>query len=207
MNLEELLQQVDDESLKESIVAVVNVEKERGISSTKKKDKEVLRFKSALKDLGYDREKFEDLDSFISANKERESKTQKSSLTIAQLNDKVQSLAETLETERQQLAEKTRIAKESKLQAQLTEKIGNEFYGSKYLINDLVSNGRVDLVDNKVVFKSGDDIISFDSGLTALKEENKGMLKVTQKAGSGESGGETPKNKEVSFMDAVIAHK
>ena len=66
MNLEELLGKIESDELKEAIVSIVNEEKQKGISKYSKKDKEVLKYKSALKEVGYDTEKYSDIDAFIS---------------------------------------------------------------------------------------------------------------------------------------------
>jgi len=191
MNLEEILAKIESDELKEAIVSKINEEKEKGISSYSKKDREVLKYKNALKDLGYDHEKYNDVQEFIESKKSVEQTATDSKLTIATLNDKLNELTATLESEKAQAEAIKRSAKENKLTAELTKTIGGEFYGADYLIKSLITDGKVDLDEatNQVFFKNGDDLIPFEKGVEKLKEENRDMLKVTQAGGTGDKGG------------------
>ena len=199
MDLQEVLSSIENEETKEAIISLVEAEKEKGISSYRKKDSEVLKLKNTLKELGYDHEKYSNVDEFIEDTKKVKDKVSKSSLTIAQLNDKLNDITSQLDSEREAAANAKRLAKENKLTAELTKNIGKDFIGSEYLIKDLISEGRVDLVNNEVVFKEGDDIITFDKGLVYLKEKNKGMLRTNIKSGTGDVGGNTIEPKEDEF--------
>jgi len=199
MDLQEVLSSIENEETKEAIISLVEAEKEKGISSYRKKDSEVLKLKNTLKELGYDHEKYSNVDEFIEDTKKVKDKVSKSSLTIAQLNDKLNDITSQLDSEREAAANAKRLAKENKLTAELTKNIGKDFIGSEYLIKDLISEGRVDLVNNEVVFKEGDDIITFDKGLVDLKEKNKGMLRTNIKSGTGDVGGNTIEPKEDEF--------
>ena len=191
MTLEEILAKIESDELKEAIVTKINEEKDKGIQSYTKKDKEVLKYKNALKDLGYDHEKYSDVTEFIESKKTVEQNVNESKLTIATLNDKLNDLTNKLDQERQQAEAIRRTAKENKLSAELTKTIGAEFYGADYLIKSLINEGKVDLDDatNQVFFKNGDDLVPFEKGIEQLKEQNRDMLKVTQSGGTGDKGG------------------
>lgn len=189
MTLEEILSKVEDETIKNAIVDVVNSEKEKGIQSYRKKDTEVLKYKNALKTMGYDHEKYSDVDEFINTKKLVEEKATKSEMTIQSLNEKLIEIEANLQAERDKVVRKEQEAKTNYLTSELTKTIGDKFYGSQYMIKTLITDGVVDVQNNKVVFKDGDNILGFDEGVKKLEETNKDILKVNQKTGSGDNGG------------------
>lgn len=192
MTLEEILAKIEDETVKEAVASAIHAEKQLGISATSKKDAENLKLKAKLKDTGWDPEKFDTWEKFVASKKALEDKSTTAETTISQLSDKVTDLANQLLESEKKTERAAKSAKENKLKAKLTEAVGDKFYGSTYLIKDLVSSGRVDIVDGKVVFKDGDTSVDFDKGIANLKEENKSMLKTGLKPGSGDAGGDTP---------------
>lgn len=201
MTLEEILATVESEQTKEAIVNAINAEKEKGISEYRKKDTEVLKYKGLVKELGYDPEKFESVDSFIESKKKTVSE---SNLTIAQLNDKLNSYMTELETERETSRQIQKKAKENKLNADLTGKIGNMFYGAEFMIKTLITDGVADIQDDKTVIKDGDRVLSLDEGINLLKDKYKDSLKTSQVAGSGDSGGsKSQPQKEKSFAEQM----
>jgi hypothetical protein len=194
MTLEELVAKLEGDDLKEAVVGLVNAEKEKGITSYRKKDGELLNFKTTLKSKGYDPETMK-LDEWLSGFSKTEEKVRESSVTIAQLEDKLNTVQGQWESERT-------AAKQSKIQAELTSAIGNTFYGADYMIKAWIAEGKVDLVEGKVLY----DGKTFNDALPTIKEENKGSLRVTQVPGSGDSGGSpAPSSGEKSFVDKVRA--
>jgi len=189
MTLEEILSSVENEDVREGIVSLINAEKQRGIESYQKKDSEVLKLKNKIKDIGYDSEKYDNYDSFFDTLKSKDEKVKSSELTIAQLNDKLNNLTTTLEQQKLEAENKAKESKRNKLTAELTKTIGNDFYGSDYMIESLVNNHKVDLVGNNIVGRNGDEIIPFDKFYDTIKEENKESLKFEQKRGSGSDQG------------------
>jgi len=191
MTLEEILSKLESEDLKESIVSLINDEKERGITATRKKDKENLKLKTDLKDLGWDKDEYPTFDEFKESRSDIKKTATDSKLTIATLNDKLNSLTDELVNERVEAKRIKRVSKENKLSAELTSKISGSFFGAEYLIKTLISDGKVDLDETTgaVFFKNGDEVIPFDKGLETLKNDNKDMLKVSQQGGTGDKGG------------------
>lgn len=192
MTLEEILAKIEDETVKDAVVSTIKAETELGKSATAKKDKENLKLKAKLKETGWDSEKFDTWEKFIESNKAVVEKGNTAELTISQLSDKVTDLSEKLLKSEKETEKAAKSAKENKLKAKLTDAIGDKFYGAEYLIKDLITTGRVDVVDGKAVFKDGESAVDFDKGIANLKEENKSMLKSGIKPGSGDAGGDTP---------------
>lgn len=195
MTLEEILAKIESDELKEAIVDKLEQEKEKGKKSYKEKDVELLKYKDkykrTLSELGYDPDKFSDIDTFIDSKKIIEKNVSESKLTIATLKSELDDFKAKLEQERMEAERVRTVSKQNKLTAELTNTIGSEFIGSKHLIKNLISDGRVDIDEttNKIFFKNGDDVITFEKGLEDLRIENKEMLKVSQRGGTGDTGG------------------
>ena len=177
MTLEELMAKLESDEIKEAVTSLINAEKERGLTSYRKKDQELLGLKTSLKSKGFDPEKG-NLQEWLDGKIAAETRVQESSLTIAQLNDRLSEVQGQWENEK-------KTAKNSKIQAELTSKIGSMFYGSDYMIKSWLSDGKLDLVDGNITY----DGKPFDSALETIKSENKGSIKVTQVPGSGVPGG------------------
>jgi hypothetical protein len=206
MTLEEILSTVESDELKTSIKKIVDQERSKGISSYNKKDQEVLKYKNALKDLGYSSDEYDNISSFIDKKKSEKEKIAESSITISSLNDKINSLTSAIDEERKKVAEKDRLAKVSEMKARLTNSdIGKKFYGSSFMIESLINNGKVDLVDNDVVYKNGEETLNLKDAFKILSEEYKSDLKVDQTGGTGALGGKTPGDKPSSFSDLLKA--
>ena len=202
-SLEEILSAIEGDDIKEAIVGLIDNEREVGISKYNSKDKEVLKYKNAMKSLGFDKDKYETIDDFIESKQDVEKKVTKSNLTIAELNDRLNTITDELNAERENVQAKAKESRDNKLTAELTQAIGGKYIGSEYMIRDLIREGQVDINDNKVVFKNGDDLIPFETGLKQLEEQNADMLKTSLKGGTGDVGGKTPKQKDTSFVDKM----
>lgn len=204
MDLETLLGALDSDELKEAVVELINDEKDRGKDAYRKKDKELSKWKDDYRDLGWDPDKFESRSDFIEKKKADNKKVTDLSLSNAELNDKINNLITERDQEREHSKQKAEEVRKAKLSNKLQQEIGSDFIGSQYLIKDLINSNSVDLNGEEVVFKDGDEFIPFSKGLEQLKETNKNMLKTNQKGGSGDVGGETPKqSEELSFVDKL----
>jgi len=91
-------------------------------------------------------------------------------------------------------------ARESKIQAELTSKIGNMFYGSNYMIKAWIAEGKVALGDDGNITYDGKP---FDSALELIKTEHKDSVKVSQVPGTGITGGDKEVPGQKSFVDRV----
>jgi len=192
MTVEELLKTITGdsaESIKEEIVNLINIEKEKGIASYNKKDKEVMKFKNALKEIGYDSTKYDTIESFLSTYKDeqtqRENASSEEKITINSLNEKIMNLSNTLEKEAQEKTALKLKSDKEMMTNKLTQAIGEKVYGSKFLIESLILNGTVSMQDDNIVWGSGDSAVDLETGVNSFLENNKDIVKSPQNGGSG----------------------
>ena len=155
------------------------------------------KIKSALGDIGYESG---DVVDFIGDIKKKQQSSDKSKYEKATLEEKLNDLErkwEEAENKAKQLERETIV---NKISSKLNDSISDKIYGSKYVIESLINSGRVDMVDGDILFKNGDDFISFDKGIESVLEENKDMLKVNQKSGANTSQGAHQQNKDLSEL-------
>ena len=71
------------------------------------------------------------------------------------------------------------------------EKGQPKVYGADLLANELVTQGRVKLLDDErtVVFVDGDNETPFGDGMKAVLEQRKDLVRNPQRGGAGSSGG------------------
>ena len=179
MDLEELLSVLPEE-YKDTVANLVNAEKQKGISEYKKKDSEVMKYKALVKDLGYDSEQYSNVDEFKQSTKTKLDTAEKSSLTLKMLNEQLTDLKSQLTNEVNSRVEKETKFKHEKIRNVLNQEIGNKLYGSKYLIDNIISSNQLDLNDDSIVSKDGKDLNTF---ITNILEENKDSLRVEQTKG------------------------
>ena len=175
----------DKNAIMESVIELVNAEKTKGIESYRKKDQESLKLKNAFKDLGYNSDEDGDLENFVNKSKSKKTEVESSKLTIAQLSEKLTDLESKISQEKLRADTMRQRADKEKINSKLTATIGEKIFGSKYIIESLINNSKVKIIDDNVVFSEGDEIISFDTGIAKVLEENKDMLKIAQKSGGG----------------------
>jgi len=203
MTLQEILAHITDEGAKEGLVSLLKAETDKGTSH----QTESASLRDAFKELGYDKDKFSDITDFVNQrNTSSKESAEKNTVTISSLNDKLNDLTLALESEKAG-AEKIRAdGVRSQLTAELTSKIGNEFYGSNYMIKDLVENNGVGFDgNNNIEFVNGDEKLSFDKGFEQLKINNKDMLKVSQSGGTESTGGDNSQgDSEYSTLEQLM---
>lgn len=209
MTIEELKKMLEGsdnaESIIESVLDMVNSEKEKGVSSYKKKDQETLKLKNAIKELGFNPDEDGDLDTFIQKQKSKKTETESVKLSNAQLAEKLASIEEQMNAEKARASALQKKAEREKINSRLTSTIGEKIFGSKYIIESLINNGKVKVVDDDVVFVNGDDVIPFDTGVKNVLEENKEMLKVSQKNGSQSVKSDGTPASELDFKNMTPA--
>jgi len=187
-DIRDALEKVDKGSeLFEAVVNLIEGEKERGIDSHRKANNEaknLRRFKQAMEAIGYDGET--DLDEFTSSliNKTKQSHSEEpGKLTLDSLNSKIKGLENELKNERERGTQLQQIAKSKTISSKLTESLSDKVYGSDLLVKSLISDGKVDLIDDKVVFIGEEGPISFESGIQNLLEVRKDIVKNNQTPG------------------------
>lgn len=205
MTLEELktkLESLDKGSdLYDTVVDLINEEKERGKTAKHKANGEAqnLRaFKKSLEALGFEGDS-DEVDSFTASLLDKitnaNSTGDTNTLTLKSLQAQLKKMNGQLETEQTRSRTLETKAKSKTIAAKLTDALSDKVYGGKYLINSLISDGRVDMDGDTVVFKNGDEVISFEDGVTQVLEENKDIVRTAQTPGSGlKNAQEIPKN-------------
>jgi hypothetical protein len=200
MDLQSILAELGEE--KAAIVqAAIDAEKNRGIESSRKKGSEntkllseIARIKDAIKDTL----EIDDIPSDADLKELIGSRVKKGSETSSEFEKVKRDLAKLSA----QLAEKEK--QEAKLQQELTYKKINEklathmrdaFHGSDLLIKDIISSGRVKLIDDdNVVFLDGDSEIDILKGIESVKKSRPDLVKNIQQTGGGSYRTETRNN-------------
>lgn len=186
MELKDIIQAVEKiengKTIAESIVNLVETEKTKGIEEHRKVNREaqnLRKFKQSFEALGYD--EGIDLDSFTSDLVKKVNKPVNedvnSKLTLKTLNEQIQKLTGDLEKERN-------ISKTKTITAKLTSSLTDKVYGADLLVKSLIADGQVDLQNDEVVFKHGENVIGFEDGIKNLLDQRKDIVKNVQVAGS-----------------------
>jgi len=207
MTIEELMAMIggdNADTIKNGIVGLINDEKTKGVESYNKKDKETMKFKNALKGLGYDHEKHETVDSFLTEFQDELSNKDKTitddKITTNSLNEKIDLLTKSI-SDRDAREEVLRVKTENAtMRSKLTEALTGKVYGPNFIIDSLITNKEVSLNDDKVVFGDGDSVVDFDTGIAALFENNKGVVISQQSGGTGEPSNSSQEVKDPSEM-------
>jgi hypothetical protein len=176
MNFDDLkteLEKIGKPELLEVMAELINQEKQKGIDEVSKRNKEaqsLRKYKKALEAAGLSDD--DDLEDFLKGKTKTDD-----SLSLKSLKAELDRVKQERDNERLSSKKKT-------LQAELTNAIGDKLYGSKYLINSLVSEGVVDMVDGEIVFKYGDEHVNFNDGIKRVLDDNKDALKTNITGGS-----------------------
>jgi len=184
--LEAILATIDDEGTKAKLLEAykvdVQAEKDVGIAKYRGKDTELLKLKNAVKDTGYDSEKFGSLKEYVESLKTVVDDGKTSSLQVEALQNQLNTLTTQLDTEKKQ-------AKSATIKAKLTQAIGKDFKQSNLIVESLMNGGKVDIEDGEIYFKNGDTTTAFAEGVKALEETYSDLLIVKQQGGDGGSKG------------------
>jgi len=182
---------VDDAKLKpihSRISDAIEKEKKLGVEKYQKKDSELMKFKTALKEKGYDSDKGSVSDFLDNLKKEVEAKGEQmnqSKSQIENLTDSVKLLTKQFEEEKS----KNLAIEEKNNNMQIENKLRAEFSGKLYGLDDIIyrqiNEKKVKVVNNEVVGVDGDDILPFDQYKTKLLEAKKDAVINTLNGGSG----------------------
>ena len=207
MDLESLKNQLEADGkseLAETVVQLIEAEKQRGIKEVNKRNSEnqnLRKFKQAIDALGYDGES--DLDGFTSSLVDLRSQANdkgSNSLTLKSLNGQIAKLTTALNNEQQLRRRAENSSKHEKINAELTSRLSDKVYGADLLVKSLISENKVDLIDNKIVFKDGDIALSMDDGIKTLLDERKDIVRNSQPSGGGSHGGGKPVNSNIKAI-------
>ena len=171
------LEKAGKSELTAAIAELIQAERQRGIEEVGKRNKEaqnLRKYKKALESAGLTEE--DNLEDFIK-NKMKPSKEEES-LTLKSLKAELDRVKQERDAERLS-------SKKKSIQSELTNALGDKLYGSKYLINNLINDGTFDVIDGEMVYKNGDEHLSFNDGVTKVLNDNKDMLKTNMNGGAG----------------------
>jgi hypothetical protein len=188
------LEKLGKTDILEGIIELINQEKEKGVSEVQKRNKEaqnLRKYKIALEAAGLTED--DDISEFLSGKTKRTDKSDSDNLTLKSLKAELDRVKQERDAERLNGKKKT-------LQAELTNALGDKVYGSKYLINSLISDGSFDVVDGEVVFKNGDEHLSFQDGVKHVLDSNKDLLKTSQAGGTKSTGSAGKVSKDIGAI-------
>jgi hypothetical protein len=222
MSLQDIITKykISDDEVTE-INGLIQAEKDKGISESKKKNKEVLEVKTELNKIrdmlrgNLDLDPDGDLEEQAKVLKEKlEKSTAKAEAgSLAELEDrlkkdfdkrlkeseaKAQKQIDTEKAEKEAVASKFRNSKISQI---LKKAMGDQFIGSDLAIKDFIRENKVKLTDDEtVIFVDGDDEVELAKGLEKFKKDNPDLVRNTQSPGSGGGSKSTVdvKNKKIA---------
>jgi len=180
--------QVDQAKVLEAVQGLVEIEKQKGISLYQKKDGELLKLKSSLKESGYDPEGGKNFKEYLSELSSKAKASSDAEITINSLNSKLSELNEKfIESQAAQRRASEDSIRES-LRSKLTQTLGEKVYGSKFVIDTLIAKGDVRKVDDKEVWNIDGADVDFSTGLEKFLKNNADIVKSSQVTGTGEPG-------------------
>jgi hypothetical protein len=182
--------------LYEYYVNAVETEKQRGISEVRDRNKEaenLRRYKIALEKLGFDKGS-EELDTYIEGLRESKDKAKDvddAKVSLKSLNSELTELRKKFDVSQNELSSerkaKEAIALENKrksIKLKLNEALKDKVYGHDFVADSLINDGKVDLEQDNVVFKDGENKVAFEDGIKKLLEQRTDILKNVQKGGA-----------------------
>lgn len=202
MDIQQLLESLNEDQ-RAVINTAINNEKNIGISKYQTKDKEALKLRGRLKDLGYDSEKYKDFDEFATEIKGTKPKLVEQETTLASLNETLKKLQLDISNEKQ--AKEEAVTKNNKqlLIGKLEKSFGDKLYGSKFLINDIVNNGDYKIDNDNITFGDTD----YEAYVTSILDDNKSNLIATPNAGGNNNVVTNEPIAKSSFLTKVLAEQ
>lgn len=185
MTLEEVLNLIDEDKREEAatvINSMIEAEKEKGITTYRKKNKESIKYKNIIRDLGYNPDDYSSYDEFKETVLDKMNKAETSMTEIEKLNQKIATLTEAYEEERKIRTQKEQESQKIKIQNKLKEALSPKLYGADYLIENLLNKGEFVIEDDNIVSKDG---LPFDAKIEKIIESNKDNLKEEKKTTPG----------------------
>lgn len=176
------LEAAKKETLYNEIVQLIETEKTKGVESSRKKNAEnqqLRRFKTAFDTLGYTDG---DIDEFTTSLLNKKSTNNSDSLSMKSLQTQIDGLKK----ERDQAVNESKF---STIKTELHKVLNDKIYGADLLIQNLISDEKVDLAGGNIVFKNGDDVQPLDDGIKNILETRKDLVKNTQVPGNNTSKG------------------
>jgi hypothetical protein len=186
-------------SIVELVTGMLEAETEKGKGFYRKKDGEAKALRESLKKLGFDSDKFENVDEYLSAREKENSQT---TTTMESLKEALESMKAEVQAERDLRVQGERETLTSKAMAELTSGLNN-VYGSKHVIKGILADKEVKLGDNGNIMIGDTGVSDFVSNFL---EENPDIVKAQQQGGSGDrqqDGGGAKDFETMSTLDAL----
>lgn len=175
----------DKEAVKGGFKELLDKQAEYGKTQYIKTTSKVKKYQDVLAKIGYDPEAYDNADEFVNQFKQK----------VESVDTKTTEYTETLQRLKKLEAERdAEKAQSDKLKAQnerntienkLTEELGVKLKGSKYIIKDIINEGKVKLIDGEVMFVDGEDVVLFSNGIQKILDENSDLIVADIKGGVG----------------------
>jgi hypothetical protein len=198
MPLEDILGALDAEG-KATVLAAIDAEKTKGINAKKSADTEAIKAKDKLKDLGWDSEKYENFDAFKDTIGKKVQAADDSEVTLAGLNDKINTLTTKLTVSEETSTAKTLKLSNKAITKKLTGAIGSKLYASEYIVDANVSKFTYDEDSDTVSPIEG----TYDDNIKSILEANKENLKVEMVEGDEVVTNKTKPSGESDFVSQL----
>lgn len=195
---------IDKEGIKSQIKSIIETQDNYSKSNYQKKAQQNKELLELLGEIGYDPNIHTNKQEFVSKFKEKSTEIEHKSSEYSLLEARLKKI----EAEKAEETERANKLKQQTdrqtIEQKLKEAIGQKINGSKYIIKDLINDGKVDIVNNEVVFKNGDEIILFEDGIKSIFKDNPDLVIPDIRPGMGISTKVTSQtNKPKLTIDAI----
>jgi hypothetical protein len=198
MDLEALKTLLGDNVKKDDIIEMVsNTIKESNAYKAK-----VETLTTSLKDIGYDETK--GIGALVKELKKKDNDIITSKSQSSTLEERLQQIEAELNSTKEREAKLSRENKQSKIMSDMKSKLDKKIHNSDAVIENLILKGKLDIVDNNIVYKDGDTVKAFDQAVNYIIEQQpKDNLKVTQKQGFDSSEMESFSESKLSNLASM----
>lgn len=189
--------------LYEAISSAISHERTTGKGLVADEKRRVERLNGALSKLGFDSASHE-LDTWLT-DYTREAETgRKSKTKLSDTERRLVEIEKQLALEKNEKDKLKNKAKGTKIKEHLIKHFGDKLYSADDKAKLLILEGRVDLDENNndVVWKDGDRITDFNTGLSNYLDENKMDMKNQQTGGAGGTSGDTSSGQKTMSFSA-----
>ena len=162
----------------ESATGLVSAETEKGKEFYRKKDGEAIKLRESLKKLGYDSDKYDSVDEYLSTI---EKETSQKDTTLESLKEALEGMKTELASERELRLKGERDTLSSKALAELTSGLSN-VYGSQHVIKGILADNEVKLGEDGGIMLGDKGVSDF---VTSFLESNPDIVRANQEGGSG----------------------
>ncbi len=175
--------ELNKDDVKTQISSVLEEQAKYGKTQYDKKASQIKKFEDVLGEIGYDSDKEESVKQFAESFKNRNENISDTERSNRELIERLTRL-EAEDADRKEQATKLKSENDrNTITTKLTEALGDKLKGSKYVIKDLINEGRVKLIDGEVMFADGEDVVLFDKGVEGVLSSNEDLIVNVQHGG------------------------